>query len=528
MKKIFLILTLVSVVSLFEGFSQSKTQTDYVPGEIIVKFEPGVFEQEMLKGIVKGKSIMSLVKDSQVRNILLRNNVQSLRKVVKKSSPEKKFAIARNGKKVAVPDFYNLMYIKLPKNVNEVEFCNKLEELDLIEYAHPNYIDKPTGIVPNDSYYEDDQNGLENSNDIDIDAETAWQFNTGSENIRVGVIDFGVDYTNPDLGGSYGSDAPKVKGGYNYKGDNNNPKDISASSHGTACAGIIGALRNNNTGVAGIAGGDPDENNNGVAIYAFKVGNDGGFPIGNVVAAIEDGAMPVASGGFGCHVLNYSGGGDNLYPAVEDAISFAARMGVIFVASKGNESTDDYHYPSDFQDNLVISVGAFNNNGIREKSFSNYGNNMDLLAPGTSYLVHTTKRSESDPYDYFNGTSASAPMVSGTVALLLSVDENLHRDDIERLIELSAVDVLEDDNVPGQILHGYDDYSGHGMLNAGAALEFLHAPYELTHHTATGGTSEELSNDVLLSFNNDAAIHDGLADGAYVGDKYQVTKTVIA
>ncbi|GIV36399.1 MAG: hypothetical protein KatS3mg032_0778 [Cyclobacteriaceae bacterium] len=254
-------------------------------------------------------------------------------------------------------------------------------------------------------------------------------------------------------------------------------------------------------------------------MIALRVGEDG-FAIGNVVEAIYDATTSVNQGGFGCHLLNYSGGGYTIYNSVRKAISYAAHNGVIFVAAKGNDDTTNKHYPSDYADNLVISVGA--SNGLDERaSFSNYGNNVDFVAPGTTDLLFTTKRVEQDTYGTFSGTSGAAPVVTGIAALLKSANINLHRDDIENILQISADKV---GSIP--YTNGYNEQMGNGRVNAGRALEFLQAPYILQQHTTTGGTSQNLSGDGEgLTFLNDAG-NSGLAEGWYYGQMYQVTKTV--
>jgi len=73
-----------------------------------------------------------------------------------------------------------------------------------VEYAEPNHIYEHNDSPPNDPFYFL-QRGFEQPNDIDIDANRAWDFSTGNSSIRVGVIDNGVDYHNPDLSGGFGN-----------------------------------------------------------------------------------------------------------------------------------------------------------------------------------------------------------------------------------------------------------------------------------------------------------------------------------
>ncbi len=495
----------------------------YVKGELIVHFRDGFIDHERLQA--------SLIKNARFntgttfKNPGMRFKLDSLhilgaRKLVRNATIQQRKSISRTGETVDIPDFHNLLCLYVPEETNIPELCNALIKLPGVLYAEPNYIMYQNALDPDDPEYFE-QRALEQSNDRDIDAERAWDFSTGSNTVRVGVLDSGIDYNHPDLGGSFGTSALKVKGGYDYFNDDSNPDDDGNSSHGTSVAGIIGALSNNGIGVAGIAGGDADINNQGVQLFAFKIGGTNDFTSSNVIEAIYDASTSTGSGGYGCHILNYSGGSypDTFYPVngYRKALSYAALNGVVFVAAKGNDDTDDEHYPSDFADNLVLSVGA--SDGLDERAdFSNYGNDMDVVAPGTSSLLFTTKRVESGEYGTFDGTSGAAPVVAGIAALLKSVNINLHQDDVENVIQLSAEDKGD---------AGYDNFFGHGRVNAGRALEFLHAPYVLQQHTATGGTSRNVSyvEHEKFSFLNDAG-NSGLAEGVYIGQIYEVTKTV--
>lgn len=69
-----------------------------------------------------------------------------------------------------------------------------------------------------------------------------------------------------------------------------------------------------------------------------------------------------------------------------------------------------------------------------------------------------------------------------------------------------------------------DEFTGHGSVNAGNAMEFLAAPWVLTHHTTTGGTPVKKTNDQQVIFNNDAGIPGTLATGSYIADQYVMTR----
>lgn len=128
----------------------------------------------------------------------------------------------------------------------------------------------------------------------------------------------------------------------------------------------------------------------------------------------------------------------------------------------------------------VISVGATNLLDNRA-GFSNTGNGIDVAAPGSGNVFTTGVGTNT--FENFNGTSASSPHVAGLSALILAeaIEQgiSLHHEDVENLIKVSSEDVNGG---------GYDDDLGHGRINAGRALEMMNEPWEITHHTTTGGT----------------------------------------
>src|SRR5690606_28750244 len=119
-----------------------------------------------------------------------------------------------------------------------------------------------------------------------------WQYEVGKPGIKVGVFDTGINWRHEDFGGN--SIETRVKGGWDYF-NNVHPYDQTTpdqGGHGTPVAGIIGAIRNNEIGVAGIAGGDEENGQEGVALYSMRIlGNasDTMFDVNTVAEAIVEG-----------------------------------------------------------------------------------------------------------------------------------------------------------------------------------------------------------------------------------------------
>ena len=425
-------------------------------------------------------------------------------------------------------DFENLVILEVHSRLDVLSLCEQISAYDEVEYAQPNYILTSDDIPANDTEYSG-QRGFEQANDADIDANHAWDYTTGNSGIKVGIIDNGIDYHNIDLGdGAFNVDGAKVRGGWDYYNNDANPddNDNEDDSHGTPVAGIIGGLRNNNTLIAGLAGGDGN-GEQGVQLFAFKIGRKKEYVTSHIVDAIIEGSMNTGSFGYGCHILNNSWGSYDYNESVRNAIRVAIQNNVVFVASKGNDNTDKAHYPSDHDDSWVLSVGATDYLDRRSSwgigNASNFGNNIDVSAPGgglgTYYevpnVITTAVGRTADRT--FNGTSAAAPHVAGLAGLILSEaleqGRALHYQDVENLIEISA------DDVNGG---GYDDELGHGRINAGRALEMMNAPWELKHHTVQGGTVVNTTDFYNTIFSGNSP----LANAAYTVKRYEVRTTV--
>ncbi|NOS92798.1 MAG: S8 family serine peptidase [Cyclobacteriaceae bacterium] len=513
---------------LFLKFSQTsgQSQENYVKGKVLVCFKEGALSHAALNHNNRELDFEKLFQKHSFKDSLKAIKINRAKKLIRNSKPGKQYSYSRTGEKISIPSFYNWVTLEVPDTTDIPKLCSRLIKMKHIQYAEPDYILNTTVQQPNDplfsrAYYDP-------QNRADINALRAWDFTKGSNSIRVAIVDSGIDYTNPDLGETFGSSAKKVTSGFDYQNNDFDPMDDRDDSHGTGVAGIVGALSNNGDYVTGVAGGDQSTNNNGVQLIALKVGPGGSNNIVSnqySIEAIYDAATSVSSGGFGCHVINYSAGTSSTSDlnAFRGVLSYAAQNGVIFVAAKGNENTNAPFYPADLADNLVLSVGAMNGNNVRA-NFSNYGGNVDIIAPGDGALIYTTGRRTVSVYQSPSGTSVAAPFVTGVAALLKSYNLNLHRDDIENLIQLSANDITDDPRSNTTNLIGYDQYTGHGKLNAGKALEFLAAPYVLEQKTAVGGTVSNSPNRESLQLNNDSGI--GLSTGVYIGKRYEVKTTV--
>ena len=254
----------------------------------------------------------------------------------------------------------------------------------------------------------------------------------GIDNDGNGFIDdvIGYDFVDQDLinSGDY-----SVRDGY--------PQD--ERGHGTSVTGIIAAEKDNGIGIAGIA-----YNSKIMTLRAFDVtgnGQDDDVAASMIYAVLN-----------GVKILNCSFGDVYKSPIVEDAIQFALASNVVVVVSAGNERASFDRYPANIPG--VISVSATTEDD-RSASFSSFGNFISLAAPGVNIL--TTERNNG--YQQFAGTSASAPIVSAVVALMLEKNPNLTPKQVKSIIENSSEDIGTS---------GWDIYFGAGLVNAKNAVQF--------------------------------------------------------
>jgi subtilisin family serine protease len=260
-----------------------------------------------------------------------------------------------------------------------------------------------------------------------IGADQVWsRVDTGGHSVTgygvsVAVIDTGVDYMHPDLGGGFGP-GYKVVGGYDFYNGDADPMDD--NGHGTHVAGIIAA----NGVIKGVA---PN-----ATLYAYKIlGADGTGSMSMIVSAIDAALDPNGDGSTADHVdvisMSLGGQGSSDDPACM-AVQKAVAAGVVVVVAAGNEGPAMRTVGSPGLSSYAITVGAVDSSG-NLASFSSRGPTEDMLmkpevsAPGVSIYstVPTSAAGHSSPTGYMNmsGTSMATPHVSGSAALLIQ----LHR-----------------------------------------------------------------------------------------------------
>lgn len=266
-----------------------------------------------------------------------------------------------------------------------------------------------------------------------IRADRVWEeYGTKGEGVVVGVIDSGIDYLHPALGGGIGPGF-KVIGGYDFVNDDNDPMDD--NNHGTHVSGIIAANTDSIKGVAPEA-----------SLLAVKVVNSKGRALSStIIEGIEYIVDPNQDGDFSdmVDIANISLGSVGTPDDPKStAVNNASQLGVLFCISAGNEG--DYKMiGSPGLAASAITVGAttksdaittFSSKGPAIKTYSI---KPDLVAPGQNITSTITN----NRYESFNGTSMSTPHVSGVCALIKAVHPDWDAQMIKSVVLTSAIDL---------------------------------------------------------------------------------------
>lgn len=386
------------------------------------------------------------------------------------------------GKELKILRSNRLGYIDLsvPEGVDIENYVSVLEKTGYFEVISYNSIGKYC-VVPNDTR-RSEQWYLDS-----INAFTAWNITMGSSNVIVAILDSGTEWTHQDIGnGTDGYSNIDATLGWNYITNNNNV--ITTNDHGTRVAGIVGAKTNNSRGIAGISGGNGAS---GVRMIPMCVG-----VAGPSTAIIDDAIIDAVDNGARVIQLSLEVGET---PDINAAIAYAMQNNVVIVCAAGNDPNNNglpVTYPASHAD--VIAVGAINQSNQRA-NFSNYGTNLDVVAPGVSILSTTLNNN----YNSEDGTSFAAPQVAGIAALILSARPGLTQAQVRNAIESTCTKINKwsSSNPSGYTytddpsVHPHGEWNndvGYGLVNAYAAVNSV-VPYISGPSSVCLGVSAQFS-----------------------------------
>ncbi len=313
---------------------------------------------------------------------------------------------------------------EIAENDDISKVVEELKKDPEVEFAQPNY-KLEVFAAPADPMF-NNQWGLQNNGQeiegeegrsaVDINAVNAWNLTRGSASVVVGLLDTGVDINHKDLKDNIYVNTAEIPGnnidddengyiddvnGWDFvHNDNTTYDDAKLDFHGTHVAGILAA----STDSEGITGVAPK-----VKVLPLKFINGNWGYTCDAIDAIEY-AMKM-----GVKIMNCSFGGTDDNFALKDCM---VNSGILFVCAAGNRAADvavSPVYPACFDIPNVLSVASIDSKGVLSP-YSSYGSKIDVAAPGVNILSTTPGNS----YDYFTGTSAAVPYVTGIAALLKS------------------------------------------------------------------------------------------------------------
>ena len=424
-----LILFLVAFVGAFifsgqvfaESSNHKDTPFEFIKGQIVVSVEPDL----------DNASIKSVDDTILTSSELEQNGFHVLDSLLNSIEPEDGQTLS-NDFKVNVVDKMGLVYLidyaeSDYKNIDEAkkELEKALKEQGLkVRYIQGNYTMQafgttteqvsPTSIHPNQEW-----------NYEMIKAPEAWEVTPGSSQTKIAVLDTGIDSNHPSL-----RDFVDTELGESFVGGNTEDR----AGHGTHVAGTIASYGQ----VSGVM-------QTATLIPVKVLGDDG---TGSMYG-IQQGITYAAS--IDADVINMSLGGGGYDQGMDEAIQAANDQGTIVVAASGNDGIENVSYPAAY--NGSVAVGSVTSNETRS-SFSNYGSELDVMAPGSS--IYSTV--PGGQYDTLSGTSMATPHVAGVMGLIRTVDPNIS--------VTNARDIL---NNTAQSAGSEIEY-GHGIVDTNAAV----------------------------------------------------------
>ena len=262
----------------------------------------------------------------------------------------------------------------------------------------------------------------------------AMQVSAPGPGVPVAIVDTGLDFTHPEF-----VQRPDTAS-LNPQNDN----DTIGDYHGTAVASVVGAPAND----FGMVGIYPR-----ASLYSYDADLTGELTNADLIEGIAEAAA------HGRIVINLSLGSTHFDALLDDEILAAVRSGALIVAAAGNSGASGIpNYPASLPH--VLTVAATTQSGV-PAPFTAVSDGVDLAAPGVGISVAVPYLYTVDGYQYLDGTSFSAPIVSGAAALVWTVRGDLDNTQLFDVLRFSAHDVAPT---------GFDPDTGFGLLDVPSAL----------------------------------------------------------
>lgn len=403
MKSVLLVsvcLSLIAVPSLANGIGSAEKSQPFIEGQMIISInESGLSTMNMNdqddnkveKIETLGLDVISSLTDfPNEMGIMSENDAEFKKNVIQTMGH------------VYLAKFNKNNYANIQAAQNDIK--KKLFEKGLnVKSVEPNYIVRASGISTKQAAHPDQVWQYDM-----IQSTQAWQLAGDTSDVKVAILDTGIDHNHPSLKNFVNQSLGK-----NFTTDD--AKDtMDRQGHGSHVAGTIASYGP----VAGVM--------KSATLIPVKVLGDNGS---GSTYGVEQGILYAAK--INADVINMSLGGGGYAKSMEDACQAAMNAGTIVVAASGNESQSSIGYPAKYKN--VISVGAVDENEVRG-SFSNYGEGLTIMAPGVD--VYSTI--PNGGYDYFSGTSMASPHIAGVVGLLKGINKDFTQAQIIQFLTSTA------------------------------------------------------------------------------------------
>lgn len=334
---------------------------------------------------------------------------------------------------VEVIDYVDLYVIEVPTGMSEQELADQLIVTGQYDLIEPDWLVYPVATTPDDPKFGQQWHLPA------VQAERAWDLQTGNDSVTIAFVDTGVDVDHPDLIDVL---VPGYNAAWGLTQQQGGPvDDVQSGSHGTSVLATAAAAGNNGIGIVGV-GWDFQA----MPVRASNLASGAAF-----TSDIIDGIGWAVTNGADIVSVSYAGVEGASSELIGEAVMDDGGI-LVWAAGNGGIRHDFDH------EHVVVVSGTTQNNDFYANS--NFGPGIDLAAPA----VQIKSANRNGGYGTYNGTSYAAPIVAGVAGLILSQDSDLTPEQLVAALTASANDL----GAPGR-----DELFGEGLVDAYAALTLL-------------------------------------------------------